>query len=109
MTRTATVAHLYRGDTITGIDGAATVAPETVTGLEFDTYADTVTVTTRCGPRRRIVRQLPASTPVTTDPPLPAWRFTDRRRETDWETIGANVGAFAAGVALGLSTTNRRR
>ena len=90
MDRAATVAHLYRGDTITGIDGVATVAPETVTGLEFDTYSDTATVTTRCGTAsahrppaagQHPGNDRPAAAGVAIYRPTPRDRLGDHRRQ----------------------------
>ena len=104
MTGHAIVGDLLRGDTITGIDGR-TIPAETVTRVE--TIGDAVAVTTKRGPQRRTtVRHLPATTPVTTDPPLPHWRFMDRRHEPsgEWKY---NVGAAVAGAVLGL-VSNRR-
>ena len=98
-----TAAHLRRGDTITAIAGEP-VGRERVARLEIHDGA--ATITTHSGPqRRRVVRQLPASVPVTTDPPLPHWRYTDRRHEPSGE-LKANVAAAAVGLALGLA---RRR
>ena len=77
----ATAGDLLRGDTITGIEGR-TISPETVTRVE--TAGDDVAVTTKRGPQRRTtVRHLPATTPVTTDPPLPHWRFTTGEQTAD--------------------------
>ena len=99
-----TAGDLRRGDTLTGVDGHPTTA-ETVTRVETD--GDLVAITTRRGPQRRqTVRHLPAATPVTTDPPLPRWRFTDRQRERSGDGFG-NAASFATGLALGL-ISNRR-
>lgn len=94
--RTPTLAHLHRGDRLTAIAGDT--VDETVTRVERD--GDTVRLTTGRGPKkRRVVRLLPASLPVTTDPPIPAWRFTDRPRPAG--QAGEIVAAIAAGAVLG--------
>lgn len=97
---TVTVKHLRRGDKLAAIAGQSTRG-ETVAAVEHD-GGTLVTLTTRRGPqRRRTVRLVPVATPVTTDPPLPAWRVLDTRREPAgaWK---ANAAAFAAGAALGV-------
>ncbi len=104
--RNATAAHLRRGDTITAIAGEP-VGRETVAAITLED--GTATITTRSGPqKRRNVRQLPATVPVTTDPPLPAWRYTDRRHEPSgaWK---ANAAAFGVGVVMGLARTASAR
>jgi len=103
MNRQTTTGDLRHGDTLKAIDGHP--IGETVHAIHRD--GDTVTVTTRRGPqRRRNVRHLPAGVPVTTDPPLPAWRLTETPRQTDRAKLATNAAAFGVGVVLGLA--NRR-
>ena len=102
----AAATHLRRGDTITAVAGESV-------GLEIVQRVDiedgTATIITRRGPQRRqIVRHLPATVPVTTDPPLLAWRRLDRRPVKTGR--GAEVAAaVVAGAVMGLVTTRRPR
>lgn len=101
MNRQTTAGDLRRGDILEAIDGHP--IGETVHAI----HRDGDTVTTRRGPqRRRTVRHRPVGVPVTTDPPLPAWRLTERPRQTDRAKLAANAAAFDVGVVLGLA--NRR-